>query len=231
MEEIRSMKDIEAFVEKHGGVESFVTELAARGVAPASQLRAFKDDVQAKAVARPNDLLAKTTLMELVYKHGLSERMMDWASSFMRLSERAVRRRSWMAHYLRAREVLDVNGVTVEADHPWLVEMARRGTEASQFLYNPAARPMSASDECGKGVRAVPALGVELGQVQKRNLRPCPDRWLYSRYAGVRPLQAAGAGGPVRDGPGRTSPNIAIWRVPSCSLELYAGLSELLLRG
>jgi hypothetical protein len=141
---------VEAFVEKHGGVESFVTELAARGVAPASQLRAFFDDVQAKAVAKPGDILAKTTLGELVKKHGLSERMMDWASVFMRVSERAVRRRSWMAHYLRARDVLDVNGVQVEADHPWLIEMARHGTEASQFLYNNAARPVFARTSAGK---------------------------------------------------------------------------------
>lgn len=75
---------------------------------------------------------------------------MDWANVFMRVSERAVRRRSWMAHYLRARDVLDVNGVQVEADHPWLIEMPRRGTGASQFLYNNAARPVFARTSAGK---------------------------------------------------------------------------------
>jgi len=55
-----------------------------------------------------------------------------------------------MAHYLKARDVLSVNGVQIEADHPWLIEFAQRGTEASQFLYNNATRPVFARTALGK---------------------------------------------------------------------------------
>jgi hypothetical protein len=61
-----------------------------------------------------------------------------------------LRSKSWMSHYLQAREVLNANSLDVQADHPWLISMANKGVAATQFLYNNANRPAFARTALGK---------------------------------------------------------------------------------
>jgi hypothetical protein len=69
------------------------------------------------------------------------EALVDGGAWFMRKSERKLRVDSWLGHYLKAHDTLHMNGQAFSMDHPWLVDMANRGVEATQFLYNNAERP------------------------------------------------------------------------------------------
>ena len=68
----------------------------------------------------------------------------------MRASERKVRMHAFMAHYIKAREALDANGFTHSVNDPHLIEMARRGVTATQFMYNNSFRPAFAASHFGK---------------------------------------------------------------------------------
>jgi hypothetical protein len=68
----------------------------------------------------------------------------------MRITERRLRRRAFLAHYLKARETLEANGVTFSPNDPWLIQMAQKGVWGTQFLYNNAARPAIARTSLGR---------------------------------------------------------------------------------
>ena len=68
----------------------------------------------------------------------------------MRKSEVMLRSKSWLSHYLQAREVLSANGLEVEANHPWLIDWANKGVATTQFMYNNANRPAFARTALGK---------------------------------------------------------------------------------
>jgi hypothetical protein len=78
------------------------------------------------------------------------EEMLNKGGWFMRRSERKLREDAWWAHYLQARDTMWMNGQTFSWDHPWLVDMANRGVESTQFLYNNAERPAFARTGIGR---------------------------------------------------------------------------------
>ena len=53
-----------------------------------------------------------------------------------------------MAHYIRAWERF--GGAVKDPNHPFLIEMAKKGVKATQFLYNAPNRPMFARSALGK---------------------------------------------------------------------------------
>jgi len=59
-----------------------------------------------------------------------------------------LRRDSFIAHYIQARDKL--GGRTLPKDHPYLIEMGKRGVKATQFLYSVPFRPMFAGTAMGK---------------------------------------------------------------------------------
>ena len=62
--------------------------------------------------------------------------------------ERALRRQSFMAHYIQAWKKF--GGAIGEFDHPFLVEQAKKGVRATQFLYSAPFRPAFARTSLGK---------------------------------------------------------------------------------
>jgi hypothetical protein len=67
----------------------------------------------------------------------------------MQFSERQVRTNAFWAHYLKAREVYNIDRTTRYND-PRLIELAKKGSDASQFLYNSASRPIASATPVGK---------------------------------------------------------------------------------
>ena len=66
----------------------------------------------------------------------------------MTVPERALRRDAFMAHYVHAWEKF--GGAIKEYDHPFLIQMAKKGVKATQFLYNAPYRPAFARTALGK---------------------------------------------------------------------------------
>ena len=73
---------------------------------------------------------------------------MNLAAQFMSKPEMVLRRDAFMAHYIKAWERF--GGTIKNPDHPFLLEMAKKGVKATQFLYNAPYRPAFARTSLGK---------------------------------------------------------------------------------
>ena len=67
---------------------------------------------------------------------------------FMTIPERILRRDAFMAHYIKLWERF--GGAIKDPKHPFLVEMAKKGVQATQFLYSAPYRPAFARSGLGK---------------------------------------------------------------------------------
>ena len=66
----------------------------------------------------------------------------------MSVPERTLRRDAFMAHYIRAWERF--GGAIKDPNHPFLIEMGKKGVKATQFLYEAPNRPFFARTALGK---------------------------------------------------------------------------------
>ena len=88
-----------------------------------------------------------STLRGMMKEYGVSDSFWNKAAYFMRTSERVLRRDSFMAHLIQAWQNY---GGALPFNHPVLIEHAKRGVKATQFLYNAPYRPMFAQTQLGK---------------------------------------------------------------------------------
>ena len=75
---------------------------------------------------------------------------MESSAFFMKATEHRFRRRAFMAHYLNALEVFETMGINFNRNDPWLVQLAMKGVENTQYLYNNAARPAFSRTSLGR---------------------------------------------------------------------------------
>ena len=143
----KTWEDVNRWVRELGIIEEFIIrEIGANPQLSGKNFQAFLRDF--KQMVRKNPELPDVTLKDLMSKHRLSSNMMDVAGKFMSLPERSLRRDSFIAHYLQARDKL--GGRTLPKDHPYLIEMGKRGVKATQFLYSVPFRPMFSGTAMGK---------------------------------------------------------------------------------
>lgn len=150
------------WAKKHGVIETFWThELASN---PAFRTMKGKETISAglgrdlgrawKEMRGKNieesSPEGKRTVMEVLKKYNLDTKFADAGGYFMKKAEVQLRLRSFLAHYLKAREVFAAKGVTFKADDPALIEVALKGVTATQYLYNNTARPMFTSSPMGR---------------------------------------------------------------------------------
>lgn len=145
--EWNSIKDVEKWLQKLGVQEEFLIYEA--GLNPKIKSKRVQNFVRevGKKLGR-NEEVSDKTLLELKKQYKLTDSMWNFAASFMRRPERTLRRDSFMAHYLQAREAFG-NSIK-DFDHPFLIEMAKRGVKATQFLYSAPYRPMFANSSLGR---------------------------------------------------------------------------------
>ena len=144
-----SWDKVNAWAETHGAVESFiVTEANLSRKFAGIKAKRFLERAS-KARKKDPDMDDKT-LYEIAKEVGLSKQWVDAAAWFMRKSERILRRDAFISHYLQARQTFEANNVVFELDHPWLIQMAKKGVENTQYYYNNAARPAFAATSLGK---------------------------------------------------------------------------------
>ena len=146
--EWKSMTDVMNFTIKHGVLPEFlVHELGLHKELRTARGKEFIKDMSAK-FTDPKARMTKSDVSELVKKHRLSERVVEIAAKFMSIPERTLRRDAFMAHYIRAWEKF--GGAIEDPNHPFLIEMAKKGVKATQFLYNAPYRPAFARTALGK---------------------------------------------------------------------------------
>ncbi len=108
----------------------------------------FIKDV-AKAMTK-DPSLSSESVIDMAKRAGIGaeEKITRVAAKFMSIPERALRRDAYMAHWLFWYNKF--GGAIKDFDHPILVELAKKGVKATQFLYSAPFRPMFARTALGK---------------------------------------------------------------------------------
>ena len=146
-EVFKTKEDIDAFTTKHGVIPEFI--LYQFGVDPgmrAANVKRFTKDLANKMNKKGE--LEERSILELGQKHGVTKSVVDLAAKFMSVPERMLRRQSFMAHLVKNYELFD--GAIKNPDHPFLIELAKKGVKATQFLYSAPYRPAFARTALGK---------------------------------------------------------------------------------
>ncbi len=146
--EWNSLQDVTDFVTKKGVVPEFIVhELglgkAAKGI---KGIESFIGDLSEKINSK--DPIKRKEVWSLGKKHGISDTIISKAAKFMSVPELTLRRDAFMAHYIRAWERF--GGAIRDPNHPFLIEMAKKGVKATQFLYEAPFRPFFARTALGK---------------------------------------------------------------------------------
>ena len=92
--------------------------------------------------------MSHTTLKEIAKQYGVKDRVVQFAAKFMTVPERMIRRDAFMAHYIQAWQ--RYGGAVKDYNHPFLIEQAKKGVQATQFLYSAPFRPAFARTALGK---------------------------------------------------------------------------------
>ena len=85
---------------------------------------------------------------ELAKEYKITEPIFKTAAKFMSKPEMTLRKDAFMTHYIKAWERF--GGAITQFDHPFLIEMAKKGVKATQFLYSAPYRPGFARTALGK---------------------------------------------------------------------------------
>lgn len=137
--------DWDRFVEQSGGMDSFYTDLFGIGrdadVRKGFGLLAEKVKMSGKIGTYVRNELKNDPQIRELLKSAL-DRGIDIGKVTQQVIEYKLRKRSWIAHYLKGREALNANGIfSPEHDDTLLIEMANKGVAASQFLYDNISKP------------------------------------------------------------------------------------------
>jgi hypothetical protein len=145
--EWNSIEDAEKWVIEKGVLPEFlIHELGLHKEFQAKNVSDFLKEFSTKLQSK--DYLRKGELKSLQTKYKLSNHITNLASKFMSIPERMLRRDAFLAHYIKAWERF--GGAIKDPNHPFLIEMGKKGVKATQFLYNAPNRPMFARSALGK---------------------------------------------------------------------------------
>jgi len=92
--------------------------------------------------------MSETSLKEIAKQYGVKDKITQFAAKFMTVPEKMIRRDAFMAHYIQAWQ--RYGGAIKDPKHPFLVEQAKKGVQATQFLYSAPFRPAFARTALGK---------------------------------------------------------------------------------
>ena len=143
----RNMQEVEDWVRSHGVIEEFMTyEIDTNPNLRTKKWKTFFGDAMKRLKKEPD--MDDKSLVGLAKQHGISEQIFNKAAWFMRRPERTLRRDAFVAHYLQAREKF--GGAFEDYNHPYLIQMAKKGVQGTQFLYSAPFRPMFSASSLGK---------------------------------------------------------------------------------
>ena len=143
----RTMEDISRFVADLG----IQPELLQHEFGMHKEFRQGKGKAFASELVRMSkeiENIKEVDITGLANKYGISKSIMNKAAKFMTIPERRLRQDAFMSHYVKAWERF--GGAITDVNNPILVEMAKKGVQATQFLYNAPFRPAFARTALGK---------------------------------------------------------------------------------
>tara|TARA_Y100000004_G_scaffold42200_1_gene46115 strand:- start:17 stop:9478 length:9462 start_codon:yes stop_codon:yes gene_type:complete len=145
--EFGSAQGRDNFAVKHGIFPDFLmSEYGLSKEYQSVKNKEFIKDVSRKLTRNPE--MTSESVRDLAKQHDITGPITEFAAKFMSVPERALRRDAFMAHYLHWYKKL--GGAIKDKDHPILIELAKKGVKATQFLYSAPYRPMFARTALGK---------------------------------------------------------------------------------
>ena len=149
----RTMKDVDDWVYELGVVpEMLKFDLGYVGARKDPNWEAFSREVATLAVEKARSSgdtnIYDVRFRDLVKKHSIGSKAMEFAASFMGKSELFLRVNTFKAGYLSIRE--SMSPVSYELNDPYLIQQAKKAVKASQFLYSAPFRPAFARTSAGK---------------------------------------------------------------------------------
>ena len=142
-----SMEDVMKFVVRSGVYpEYMIYEAGLNKEMKQARNKEFIEDIAKRLTKDPE--MKDTTLKEIAKQYGVKDRVVQFAAKFMTVPERMIRRDAFMSHYIQAWERW--GGAIKDPEHPFLIEQAKKGVRATQFLYNAPFRPAFARTALGK---------------------------------------------------------------------------------
>ena len=127
--------------------KKFLTELVKKVTAHTRAERLFGNS---KEVNEKIEEYTKMQVNELAKKYNVDKKVMEVGSIFMSTSEKHLRRKAFLAHYLKAREIYSGLEGNIEVTDEFLVDSARKGVEGSQFIYHATYRPNFSNTAFGR---------------------------------------------------------------------------------
>ena len=128
-------------------VKAFLKELTQKVQAHVKTQKLYGNS---KEVNKQLDEFTKKTVGEIYRKHRVDKLVMDKGAIFMSATEKHLRRRAFLAHYLKGREIYsDLEG-NIQVTDEFLVDLARKGVEGSQFIYHATYRPNFSNTAFGR---------------------------------------------------------------------------------
>ena len=145
--EFNTLKDVERWIIGKGVLPEFlVHELGLKKDFQKQNVKEFVADIAKRF--QSTDEVKRKDIRAAAAEYNIPDRIVNSASKFMSIPERVLRRDAFMSHYIRAWERF--GGAINDPNHPFLIEMARKGVKATQFLYDAPNRPMFARSALGK---------------------------------------------------------------------------------
>ena len=92
----------------------------------------------------------KESVLEVVNRYGVKDIMLKYGSFFMRHSEQVNRTNAYMAHAMQVMDRFGRQSKELSIADPFVHEMAMKGIENTQFLYQNSFRPMFMRTATGK---------------------------------------------------------------------------------
>lgn len=164
---IKNYEDILDWIESTGALEGmFITEIGLDRALRKGKAKTFATEVAHKFFSKNKGKIGSMnkaewhkamdmTLLEVRRERGIGQGVFKVGASFMSWSEYQLRTRSFLAHYLNARELLKTGMEHspldfIEWNSPELVQRAIKGVESSQFMYHAAHRSNYSQTSMGR---------------------------------------------------------------------------------
>jgi len=179
----KTMKDVDHWVYELGVVEEMIRyELGYLGMKRDPNWGAFTKDAAKLAVEKAKtggeDNIYNVRLRDLAKRHNIGAKAMDVASQFMGRSELFLRTNTFKASYLAIRD--SMSPVEYDLNDPYLIQQAKKGVKASQFLYSAPFRSPFARTSAGKIFSRFKLWAWNSVKFRK-------DVYKEAKYAGYRP--------------------------------------------
>ena len=146
---LKTRKDVEDMVVRHGVLPQWL--IYEMGLQKEFQTNKGKEALKviSDVIKRNPDATSKDIQIKLKEKIGnVSAWVNSNAAKFMTIPERRLRTDAFMAHYIQAWNTF--GGAIQDPQHPFLIELGKKGVSATQFMYSAPHRPAFARTALGK---------------------------------------------------------------------------------